>query len=51
MATYTKIVKPTADFVAHIYSCLLCEDGSYLLQEDGVQRVVLEWYYTKVAKT
>ena len=46
---YTKVAKPTADFASHLYACLLCEDGTYLLQEDS-NRINLEWYFTKIAK-
>jgi hypothetical protein len=49
MATYTKIAKPLADHVAHLYGALLCEDGAYLLQETGL-RINLEWYHTKKTK-
>jgi len=46
---FTKEVKPTDSFLVHLFGALLCEDGSYLLNED-LSRINLEWFSTKVVK-
>lgn len=49
VATHTPVAEAVATFVRHLYAALLCEDGSYLLQENGA-RINLEWYHTKDTK-
>ena len=44
--TNTLVEKDTDTFLKHLYPALLCEDGSDLMQEDGIQRICLEWYFT-----
>jgi hypothetical protein len=34
----------------HLFPALLCEDGTYLLQEDG-NKINLEWYHKRTTKT
>ena len=58
-ASYSGVAKPASTqslegkavdtFVAHMFPSILCEDGSYMLQENG-DRINLEWYHTKDAK-
>ena len=47
--TYSNSSKETDSWSIHLYPALLCEDGSYLLQETG-KKINLEWNYKKVTE-
>ena len=48
-ASWPKVSKVVDDFVSHLFGCLLNEDGSYLLQENG-GRIALEMHHDKITK-
>jgi hypothetical protein len=51
VANWPKVTKPTDDsWLSHLFGCLLCEDGSYLLQETG-GRIALEMHHGRITKS
>ena len=47
--SYNDVSKETDSWKIHLFPALLCEDGTYLLQETG-NRINLEWHDHRIIK-